>query len=83
MKTTFNLFHHYTEWKGNKCHPFKSGRLRLKGPKHLDTIWGLNLIVSSEKGISCSVLFCLQYIVGDNAKTFTSVGLSLKDVILF
>ena len=32
------------------------------------------------------VLFCSRrtaYIVRDNAKTFTSVGLSLKDLILF
>ena len=45
------------------------------------TIWDLNLIVSLEKGVSC--LFCschTAYIVRDNAKKFTSVGLSYKDV---
>ena len=47
----------YTGWKGNKCHPFNSRRGRLKGPKNLYKIWGLNLRVSSEKGVSCSVLF--------------------------
>ena len=47
----------YTEWKVNKCHPFNSRRGRLKGPKYVYTIWGLNLIVSSEKGVPCSVLF--------------------------
>ena len=54
----------YTEWKGNKCHPFNSRRGRLKGPKNVYTIWGLNLIVFSEKGVSCSVLFtsyCLYH----------------------
>ena len=25
------LHNHYTEWKGNKCHPFNSRRGRLKG----------------------------------------------------
>ena len=48
------------------------------------TIWGLNLIVFSEKGVSCS--FCSRrtsYIVRDNAKKFTSVGLPYKSVILF
>ena len=51
---------------------------------HIYTVWGLNLIVFSEKVIL--VLFCSRhsaYIVRDNAKTFTSVGLSFKDVILF
>ena len=47
----------YTEWKGNKCRPFNSRRGRLKGSKNLYTIWGLTLVVSSEKGVSCSVLF--------------------------
>ena len=58
----------------------------MKGPKKVYTIWGLNLIVSSEKGVSCSVSFtsyCVQYMVRDNAKKFTSVGLSYNDVILF
>ena len=42
------------------------------------------MIVFSEKGASCSVLFTYtSYIVRDNAKKFTSVGLSYKDVILF
>ena len=44
------------------------------------------MIVFSEKGVFCSVLFTsnsLQYIVRDNAKKFKSVGLSYKDVILF
>ena len=48
---------HYTEWKGNKCHSFNSRRGLLKRPKNLYTIWGLNLIVPSEKGVPCSVLF--------------------------
>ena len=42
------------------------------------------MIVFSEKVFL--VLFCSQrtaYIVKDNAKTITSVGLSYKDVILF
>ena len=47
----------YTEWKGNKCHPFNSRRGRLKGPKNVYTIWGLNLIVSSGKKVLV-VLFC-------------------------
>ena len=49
------------------------------------TIWDLNLIVFSEKGVSCSVLFTprrTDYIVRDNAKK-TSIGLSYKDVTLF
>ena len=49
-------------------------------------IWGLNLIVFSEKGVSCSVLFTSRrtaYIVRDNAKKFTSVGLSYMGLILF
>ena len=55
---------HITGWKGNKDHPFNSRRGRLKGPKNVLTIWGLNFIVLSEKGVSCSVLFksyCLYY----------------------
>ena len=47
------------------------------------TMWDLNLIVFSEKRVSC--LFSTRrtaYIVRDNAKKFTSVGLSYKDVIL-
>ena len=74
----------YTGWKGNNCHPFKSRRGRLKGPKNLYTIWGPNLIVSSKKVFL--VPFCSRrtvYIVRDNAKAFTSVGLSCEDVILF
>ena len=47
----------YTGWKGSKCLPLNSRRGRLKGPKNLYTIWGLNLIVFSEKGVSSSVLF--------------------------
>ena len=73
-----------TGWKGNKSHPFYSSRGRLKGPKNVYTIWRLNLIVSSETGVYCSV--CSRrtaYIVRDNAKKFTSVGLSYKGVILF
>ena len=62
---------------------FKSRRERLKG--HICyTTWGLNLIVFLEKGFL--VLFCSRrsaYIVRDNAKKFTSVGLSFKDVIFF
>ena len=45
-------------------------------------IKGLNLIVSSEKDATCFVRRT-AYIVRDNAKTFTSVALSFKDVILF
>ena len=43
------------------------------------------MIVSSEKGVSCSVLFTFPtaYIVRDNAKKFTSVALPYKGVILF
>ena len=44
-----------TGWKGNKFHHFNSRRGRFKAPIY--TIWGLNLIVSSEKGVSCSVMF--------------------------
>ena len=58
-----------TGWKGNKCHPLNNRRGRLKGTKNVYTIWCLNLIVSSEKGVSCS--FCSRrtaYIVRDNAK---------------
>ena len=74
----------YTEWKGNKCQTFNSRRGRLKGPKNVYTIWSLNFIVSSEKDVSCSVLFtsyCLHR--WDNAKKFISVGLSYKGLILF
>ena len=48
----------YTGWKENKCHRRRRGR--FKGQKKLYTVWGLNLIVSSEKGVSCSVLFTLH-----------------------
>ena len=74
----------YTGWKGNKCHPFNSRWGRLKGPKNIYTICGLHLIVSQKRVFF--VLFCSHrtaYIVRDNAKKFTSVGLSYKDVILF
>ena len=69
----------YTGCKGNKCHPFNSRRGRFKGPIYIYIyiyfIWGLNLIVLSEKGVSCSVLFTSYcYIVRNNAKKFTSVG---------
>ena len=47
----------YTEWKGNKCHPFNSRAGRLKGPKNVYTLWDLNLIVFSEKGVFYSLLF--------------------------
>ena len=47
----------YTEWKEYNCHPFNSRRGWLNRPKNVYTIWGLNLIVSSEKGVTCSVLF--------------------------
>ena len=51
---------------------------------YIYTIWGVKLIVFSEKGVSCSVFSRrTAYIVRDNAKTFTSVGSSYKDVILF
>ena len=75
----------YTEWKGNKCHPFKSRRGRFKGHYiYIYTIWDLNLIVFSVKGVSsCILLRRTAYIVRDNAKQFTSVGLSYKDIILF
>ena len=53
----FVLNIHYTAWKGNKCHPFNSRRGRLKGPKMYIQYGGLNFIVSSEKYVSCSVLF--------------------------
>ena len=49
------------------------------------TIQGLNLIAFSEKRVFL-VLFSscrTPYIVRDNAKKFTPVGLSYKDVILF
>ena len=80
----FHMQYQYTEWNGNKCHPFNSRRGRLKGPKNVYTIWGLNLRVFSEKVFL--VLFCSRltaYIVRDNAKKITSVGLSYKEVILF
>ena len=48
---------YYIECKRNKYHPFNSRRGRLEGPKNVYTISGLNLIVFSEKGVSCSVLF--------------------------
>ena len=41
-----------TGWKGNKCHAFNIRLGRLKGPKNLYTIWGLNLILSSRKGVT-------------------------------
>ena len=47
----------YTVCKGNKCHPFNSRRGRLKGPIY--TIWGLNFIIFSEKGVSFSLSFTL------------------------
>ena len=58
----------------------------MKGPKKLYTIWDLNLIVFSDKGVSCSVLFTsysFTYIVSDIAKKFTSVGISYMGIILF
>ena len=51
---------------------------------YIYTTWGLNLIVFQKKVFL--VLFCthsIAYIVRDNAKKFTSVGLSYKGVILF
>ena len=62
---------------------WSESRGRLEGQKHLYTIWGLNLIVSSENVFL--VLFCSRrtvYIVRDNEKKFTSVGLSYKGVML-
>ena len=42
------------------------------------------MIVSSEIGVYCSVLFTsFAYIVRDNSKKITSVDLSYKGVILF
>ena len=76
-----------TEWKGNKCQASNSRRGRLKGPRNVYTIWGLNLIVSSEKGVSCSVLFTSQGILlillEIMRKNLPSVGLSYMGVILF
>ena len=54
-----------------------------KHQKNVYTKWGLNLIVYSEKGVSCSCSRRTACIVRDNAKKFTSVGLSYKGVILF
>ena len=51
---------------------------------YIYTIWGLNLIVFSEKGVF--FVFCSRrtaYIVRDYAKKFTSVHSSYKDVMLF
>ena len=75
----------YTGWKGNKCHPFNSRRGQLKEPKNMYTIWGLNLIVSSEEGVSFSLLSTSYTVctIRDNAKTFTLVMLSYKDLMLF
>ena len=73
----------YTEWKGNKCHPFNSRGDGWKDQKNIYKIWGLNLIVFSKKGVSCSVHIILLTIVRDNEKKFISVGLSYKDVMLF
>ena len=53
----------------------------MKGPKNVYTIRGLNLTVFSEKYVSCSVLFTTRrtaYIVRDNAKNVTPVGLFSK-----
>ena len=83
MIQDLHIFYCYTEWKENKCHPFNSRRGRLKGPKNVHKIWGQNLIVFSEKVFL--VLFCSRrtaYKVTDNAKKFTSVGLSYKNEIL-
>ena len=80
----------YTDWKGNKCHPFNSRRGRLKGSIYIyiyiytHTICGLNLIVFSEKGVSCSVLFTSYCLYRQRlCEKITSVGLSYKEVILF
>ena len=57
----------YTEWKGNKFHPFNSSRGRLKRSKNVYTIWGLNILVFTEKVFL--VPFCSRrtaYIVRDN-----------------
>ena len=75
----------YTVWKGNKCHPFNIRRGRLKETKNLYIIWGLNLIVFSEKGVN---LFCFVHVVLLTSleimrKKITSVDLPYKDVILF
>ena len=75
----------YTGWKGNNCHPFSSRRGRLKGPKNLYAIWGLNLIVFSRKMVFLA-LCCSRrtaYIVRDNAKKITSVCLYNMGLILF
>ena len=47
-------------------------------------IWGLNLIVFSEKGVSCSVFsHRTAYMVRGNTKKFKSVGISYMGLILF
>ena len=47
-------------------------------------MWGLNLIVFSEKGDFCSIFSRrTAYIVRANAKRFISVSLPYEDVILF
>ena len=51
--------------KDNKCHPFNSRRGRLKGPIYIAyTIWGLNLIVFTEKVIPCSLLWMSYWLCG-------------------
>ena len=49
----------YTGWKEYKCHPFKCTGMVENTNIHklIHTILSLNLIVFSEKGVSCSVLF--------------------------
>ena len=76
----------YTWWKGNKCHPFNSCRGWLKGPIY---IYNMGTKHDSFLSKRCS-LFCFIHallligpIARDNAKKFTSLGLSYKDVILF
>ena len=75
----------YTEWKGNKCHPFKSRRGRLKGSKKF--IYNMESKLDSFLSKKLFLVpFCSRrtaYIVRDNAKKFTSVDLSYKGVILF
>ena len=71
----------YTGWKENKCHPFNSRRGRLKDNIH--TIWGVNLIVFSEKWYFFFRFVLLLISSEIMRKKFKSAGLSYKDVILF
>ena len=74
-----------TGWKGNKCHAFNSRGGRLKGPIYI-CIMGSKLDSFFFQKKVLLVLFWSRrtaYIVRDNTKTFTSIGLFYKDIILF